>query len=103
MLGNEKIIVTQQKTSAIVQLFAREGVLRGLAMFYLSTVCIPAMVVALLLLADVHSWWIPADICTITLLALLWMLVFRGISREESLLLGTIVLGSIALVDCPGE
>ena len=55
MLGNEKIIVTQQKTSAIVQLFAREGVLRGLAMFYVSTVCIPAMVVALLLLADVHS------------------------------------------------
>lgn len=94
---NGETIVTSQQKSPIYRLSEISGVLPGLAVFYTSAVWIPSAATAVLLLIGVRAWWIPAEACSAFLLALLWFFLFRRLSRQESLLLGTLVLCSICL------
>ena len=75
----------------------REGVLPAVAVFFVCTVWVPAAVMAVLLLMGMRSWWTPASVLTVAMLAILWHVLFRSLSRTEALRLAALVLGSILL------
>ncbi len=79
MLDDSVVAHPVDESASSVPLLARQGVLSALAVFFLSTVWVPAAVTALLLLAHLQSWQLPAGALSVVLLGLAGIFLFRGL------------------------
>jgi hypothetical protein len=86
-----EIVENEIRQSALARLFASEGVPTGAAVFLLSSTAAEQTGIHTVLLVDIHAWRLLAAIpSALLLLGFLWHLLFRALSRRESLLLGTV-------------
>ncbi len=95
MLDDRVVAHPVDESASSVPLLARQGVLSALALFFLSTVWVPAAVTAVLLLTHLQSWQLPAGALSVVILGLAGIFLFRGLSRRGALQIAVLVLLSI--------
>jgi hypothetical protein len=93
MVDSELPLAKPAQRVALLGRLVEDDVLVSLAVVFVSMVWIPAAAMAVLYLAGTGHIWATAAIASAALLTLLWLFLFRKLTRGQSLLLAAIVIG----------
>jgi hypothetical protein len=78
-------------------IFIQKDICEALAVYFLSLVWIPAMVVSSLLLSGMKPWLTVTPMLSLLALAVLWGMIFGRFSLRNELLIGAFVLGTVLI------